>query len=98
MFDVTCFPVFDGTSYVISSLLSVCQLACLCDCCRKLKEQLRHALELCAVGGQVVYYVCSMNPFEGEAVVADIINQAQGTIDAFFLYLIMSWVNVIVLN
>jgi len=41
---------------------------------------LLRALQLCKKGGRVVYSTCSFNPLENEAVVAQVLRQAQGSI------------------
>ncbi|XP_053991887.1 RNA cytosine-C(5)-methyltransferase NSUN2-like isoform X2 [Hylaeus volcanicus] len=41
---------------------------------------LRRALELCEIGGTVVYSTCSFNPIENEAVVNSVLELAMGTI------------------
>ena len=53
-------------------------------CGRLQMRILARAVEQLAVGGRIVYSTCTMSPVEDEAVVATLLQKAEGTVKCFF--------------
>jgi 16S rRNA C967 or C1407 C5-methylase (RsmB/RsmF family) len=55
--------------------------SCFYLCFRSQLNILQRGVQLLKVGGRIVYSTCSLNPMENEAIIAEMLNRANGSIE-----------------